>query len=96
MSPTRIRRWAYMAAAGRAVIPRPGLWSTALSTMVRLAPDRWWRCWPPLPVPDAAYLAFRMETAYGDPAAFPPSGDVVAYLEWCRRQGGGGRYRWRR
>ena len=50
-----------------------------------MAVPGWWRRWPPLPRPDPAYLAFRMETAYGSGAARPTPADVVAYVRWCRR-----------
>lgn len=93
MSAPRIRRLAHLAAAAAAVGPRPRLWAPGLAALARLAPRGWWRRWPPLPLPDADYLAFRMETAYGDPSALPPPADLVAYLEWCRAQGGAGRYR---
>jgi hypothetical protein len=73
----------------RAVLPRPWLWATGARTVLRMAEPRWWRRWPPWPVPPAAYWAFRMETAFGDqePAAVTVE-DVVAYLTWCRRAGG--------
>ncbi|MGH8982087.1 MAG: hypothetical protein ACRDWE_13900 [Acidimicrobiales bacterium] len=71
--------------AVRAVGPRPDLWRVALSVAWRLAPRRWWRRWPPLPVPDARYWRFRMTTAYGgDGDTAPRATDVVEYLEWCR------------
>jgi hypothetical protein len=66
--------------AATALARRPGLWLTAL----RLAPPGWWRRRPFLPVPDATYLAFRLQTMYGDPGHQPEPGDVVTYLEWCR------------
>lgn len=74
----------------RLLLRRPGLWTTALVVGVRLVPRRWWRQPPRLPLPDAAYMAFRMETAYGAPDHPPEPADLVEYLEWCRRQG-----RWR-
>lgn len=87
---------------GRSVgllLRRPGLWPTALVVARRLAPRRWWRRPTRLPLPDAGYMAFRMETAYGDAAHPPEPTDLVEYLEWCRRQPrrrparGRGRYR---
>ena len=63
---------------------RPHLWAAALGQARRLAAPGWWRRWPPLPRPDPAYLAFRMETAYGSATARPEPDDVVAYVEWCR------------
>ena len=63
---------------------RPRLWSTAVRQIFVLAPSGWWRRPPFLPLPDPGYLAFRMETMYGDGAAPPAGSDVVDYLEWCR------------
>jgi hypothetical protein len=45
----------------------------------------WWRTAPFLPVPDPAYVAFRLETQYGAAGA-PSAHDVVTYLAWCRDQ----------
>jgi hypothetical protein len=64
---------------------RPWLWPTAAVQVVALAPVRWWRHRPYLPVPDPAYLRFRMLTQYGDPEHEPEPADLVTYLEWCRR-----------
>ena len=52
---------------------------------LRLARPGWWRRPPFLPLPDPAYLRFRMETAYGGAGDQPPrSADLVTYLRWCR------------
>jgi len=67
-----------------AVASRPGLWATALRQLRRLVPPRWWRRAPHLPVPDAAYLRFRLVTAYGGNGGSPSPRDVVTYLHWCR------------
>lgn len=67
-----------------AVLVRPWLWATAARQVMVLAPPRWWRRPPYLPLPDPAYLAFRLETMYGQRARPPQPGDVVAYLRWCR------------
>jgi hypothetical protein len=75
--------WVWPAAVAVAV--RPRLWGVAVGQVLRLAAPGWWRRWPPLPLPDPAYLRFRMQTAFGDPEAAPTPADVVAYLEWCRR-----------
>jgi hypothetical protein len=75
------RRWAPAVAA---VAVRPTLWSTGVRQVLRLAPTGWWRRAPFLPVPDAGYLRFRLQTAYGDPTAAPRPADVVTYLRWCR------------
>jgi len=74
---------------GRAVAVHPALWGVGLRMLVRLARPRWWRHRPFLPVPDAAYWRFRMETAYGgDGSKVPQPHDAVAYLHWCRRMRG--------
>jgi hypothetical protein len=77
------RGWAR---AGAAVVARPSLWPAAARQALRLARPGWWRRQPFLPAPDPAYLAFRLETQYGDPRARPVPADVVAYLCWCRAQ----------
>jgi hypothetical protein len=70
----------------RAVVARPRLWPEAVATARRLAPQRWWRRFPFLPLPDPAYWRFRMSTAFGDDwSGRPSTADVVAYLEWCQR-----------
>jgi hypothetical protein len=68
-----------------ALVRRPRLWPTALRQVWRLAPTGWWRRPPFLPLPDREYLGFRMQTMYGDASRAPEPGDVVTYLEWCRR-----------
>ena len=68
-----------------AVAARPALWPTALRQARRLAPRRWWRRAPFLPVPDRAWLRFRAETQYGDPDRPLDAGDVVTWLQWARR-----------
>ena len=45
---------------------------------------RWWTHVPWLPVPDQAYLRWRMYTAYGDEAAVPPPEDVIRFARWRR------------
>lgn len=74
--------WAWRAALAVAV--RPSLWGTGLVQLARLAAPGWWRRPPHLPLPDPAYLRFRLQTAYGDPDRPPEPADVVSYLHWCR------------
>jgi hypothetical protein len=62
-----------------AVARRPDLWPAA----VALVPSRWWRRWPPLPVPSRSYMRFRMETMYGHDGHIDGE-DLVRYLEWVR------------
>lgn len=75
-------------AAVLAVLRRPRLWPVAVVQVFVLARRGWWRRWPPLPVPDAAYLRFRMQTMYGGDDHEPEAADVVTYLEWCSRSRG--------
>lgn len=75
-------------AAVFAVLRRPRLWPVAVVQVFVLARRGWWRRWPPLPVPDAAYLRFRMQTMYGGDDHEPEAADVVTYLEWCSRSRG--------
>jgi hypothetical protein len=58
----------------------------AVVEMGSFLPRRWWRRWPPLPLPDKAWMAFRMETAFGDPKARPSGEDTLAWLDWCAKQ----------
>jgi hypothetical protein len=67
-----------------AVAVRPGLWATAVAQGRRLSCDGWWRERPYLPHPAHSYMRFRLETAYGDPGHDVESGDLIAYLKWCR------------
>ncbi|GAC1317987.1 MAG: hypothetical protein NVSMB12_16380 [Acidimicrobiales bacterium] len=79
--PPPVRSWAGPAAA--AVIRRPWLWPTAVRQVRVLAPTGWWRRRPWLPLPDPAYLEFRMLTQYGDGNHAPAPDDVVTYRRWC-------------
>jgi hypothetical protein len=65
------------------LLARPGLWPTAAVQAFRLARRGWWRRPPFLPLPDAGYLRFRWETAYGADGR-PELDDLVAYLRWCK------------
>lgn len=70
-----------LVSAAGALMRRPDLWRVA----ARMAPPRWWRRWPPVPLPPPDYRRFRVETMYGDSAARVEGHDLIAYLEWCRR-----------
>jgi hypothetical protein len=66
------------------VNPRTGY---ALASMAwRFRRRHWWRVPPFLPVPPAAYMQWRMHTAYGDHHAVPPAADVIRYARWAVRQ----------
>jgi hypothetical protein len=45
---------------------------------------RWWAQAPYLPLPDRAYLRWRMYTAYADENAVPPEDDVIRFARWRR------------
>jgi hypothetical protein len=75
-------RW--LIAGAIAVLRHPSLWATAVRQLVRLTPRGWWRRRPFLPVPDAAYLRFRLITAYGGEGGEPRPEDLITYLHWCR------------
>ena len=79
-----VRQRAWIGPAFLAVLRRPGLWRTAVRQVRVLAAPGWWRRRPWLPLPDPAYLRFRLVTQYGDPDHAPEPADVVAYLHWCR------------
>jgi hypothetical protein len=68
------------------VVRHPSLWWIALRQARRLAPPRWWRRPPFLPLPDREYLRFRMVTQYGDADHAPEPEDLVSYLRWCRSE----------
>ena len=70
--------------AAVALFAHPGLWGTAVRQVLVLATNGWWKRSPYLPLPDAAYLRFRLQTAYGDPDHDPEPHDVISYLHWCR------------
>lgn len=78
------------AASVAAVLRHPTLWGTAARAVVRLAARGWWRRWPPVPMPDPAYVEWRRQTAYGDLEARAGADDLVSYLEFCRSLGRSG------
>jgi hypothetical protein len=67
-----------------AVLRRPRLWPAGARAYVVHVPRRWYRHAPFLPVPDRAWMRFRLQTAYGDPDHAPDPEDVVTWLEWSR------------
>ncbi|MFZ4585445.1 MAG: hypothetical protein ACOYNI_09500 [Acidimicrobiia bacterium] len=69
----------------RVLAQHPALWATAWRQARRMARPGWARRWPFLPLPDPAYLEFRLTTQYGRSGAPTPE-DLVAYLAWCRRE----------
>lgn len=45
----------------------------------------WYRRPPFLPLPPASYMRWRLDTAYGDPAATPPIDEMERYVVWTAR-----------
>ncbi len=74
----------WLVPAAVAVVRHPALWGTALRQIAKLAPRGWWRRSPFLPLPDAAYMKFRMVTAYGGDGSDPRPEDLLTYLHWCK------------
>ncbi len=69
-----------------AVFLRPYLWGEAVRSMWKFSRAGWWKTWPPLPLPPADYLAFRVQThngGTGHDGGFAPD-DLVAFLKWGR------------
>ena len=68
-----------------ALARRPSLWVTAARQARRTARPGWWIRPPFIPVPDRAYLEFRLLTQYGETSHPPEPSDVLDYLAWCKR-----------
>ena len=68
-----------------ALLKRPDLWPTALTVGWRHVPDRWWAESPRLPMPDADWLDFRLETAFAHRDGRPDAHQFIEYLEWSRQ-----------
>ena len=64
---------------------RPGLVPHMLGAAWAFRARGWWRRPPFLPLPPASYLRWRMETAYGDPAALPSDDELDRFLRWASR-----------
>ncbi|HEU5169569.1 MAG TPA: hypothetical protein VFU46_03475 [Gemmatimonadales bacterium] len=77
--------WPSLAArlAARAAL-RPRLALDLLRMAWAFRRREWWRRPPFLPVPDRAYLRWRMYTAYADEDAVPPVDDVIRFARWRR------------
>jgi len=74
----------YLRMAGLA-LRRPRTISAILGAAWAFRHRHWYRKFPFLPVPPRSYLAWRMETAFGDPAAEPELDDLERYLVWTAR-----------
>lgn len=69
-------------AAHAAVRPRVA-WDL-LTLVWAMRRRRWYRTPPFLPLPPAAYLRWRLYTAYGDESFVPPVADVLRFARWRR------------
>ena len=66
-----------------AILRRPDLWPAALRSAQDHAPKNWWRRRPFVPLPDPAWISFRLETAYGRDQDQPVGAkEFVTWLEW--------------
>ena len=72
--------WAVLRAAAKS----PGLIPDLVSSAWAFRRRGWYRRPPFLPLPSAAYLRWRMDTAYGDPEAVPPVDELRRFLRWAR------------
>ena len=63
---------------------RPWLWPALASAAWAFRARGWYRRPPFLPLPSKAYMSWRLETAYGDPGAVPPTGEIVRFITWSR------------
>lgn len=77
-------------------LARPRLWPALLGAAWAFRAKKWYRRPPFLPLPSPDYVAWRMETAYGDPDAAPPADELASFLAWSaamrrrmRRERGG-------
>ena len=67
------------------VASHPQLWRASWSQSRRLTPSRWWSRRPHLPLPDARYWRFRLETAYGGTGDQEPSShDLLEVVAWAQ------------
>jgi hypothetical protein len=65
------------------VVAHPSTWPAVWRTVRAMAPQRWWRRPPFLPVPPRRYLEFRLLTHYGSTNVAPSGADVMSYISWC-------------
>lgn len=69
---------------GRRALISPRLARDLLAAAWAFRRRGWWRRPPFLPLPDRAYLRWRMYTAYADEHAVPPAEDVIRFARWRR------------
>jgi hypothetical protein len=72
-----------MGLVGRALID-PRVARDLLSLAWAMRARGWYRTPPFLPLPPAAYLRWRMYTAFGNEDTLPTAREVVRYARWRR------------
>lgn len=70
---------------GGLALRRPRLVPPLLRAAWRFRARDWHRRAPFLPLPPAGYIAWRLDTAYGNENAVPSARDLEAYLGWSAR-----------
>lgn len=76
---------ALVAKLGARAVINPRLALDLLATAWAFRRRGWWRHAPFLPLPDRAYVRWRMFTAYADEDAVPPVTDVIRFARWRRQ-----------
>jgi hypothetical protein len=74
-----------MRASFFAVVRRVDLWVEGVRAALAHVRRRWWTR-SAVPTPSTTHLAWRRATAYGSADHPIEPDDLVAYLEWRRRQ----------
>lgn len=69
----------------RRSVSSPSLGIALLRVTWRFRARAWYSRPPFLPLPDRAYLEWRMHTAYGDHHATPSADEVERYARWVAR-----------
>jgi len=75
---------AYRSMLGLA-LRRPSIWRSLLGLAWASRREGWWKRPPFLPLPPADYLAWRSETAWGDPEGTGSDAQMAGYLHWAAR-----------
>jgi hypothetical protein len=70
----------------RRAITSPSLAADLLRVAWRFRSRGWYSRFPFLPIPDRAYVRWRMYTAYGDYDAIPPAEEVERYARWAAEE----------
>ena len=83
-SPTRGSWTALTLTLATHALARPRLALDLLAAAWAFRRRGWWTHPPFLPLPDRAYLRWRMYTAYGDETAVPPARDIERFARWRR------------